>query len=138
MEWKSKGYMNPMDPNYHTKIDDSDFLAGGDTSKYRKMCMHSCMSYDDAKPDFSMHKIEEYDWFPLYGKTKEEELYGMPEPKSKPVVTSGFFDSSHASCLMTRSTPICWYSKRQNCVETSAYGSEIVAGCIAVDLAVEM
>eukprot|EP00957_Ditylum_brightwellii_P035563 2696269-Ditylum_brightwellii.AAC.1 len=71
-----------------------------------------------------MHKIEEYDWFPLYGNTKEEAPYGMPESKGKPVFTSG--------------TPIRWYSKRQNCVETSTYGSEIVAGRIAVDLAVEM
>eukprot|EP00957_Ditylum_brightwellii_P128325 9787814-Ditylum_brightwellii.AAC.2 len=85
-----------------------------------------------------MHKIEEYDWFLLYGNTKEEELYSMPKPKGKPVVTSGFFNSSHASCLMTHSTPFCWYSKRQNCVETSTYESEIVAGCIAIDLAIEM
>ena len=28
--------------------------------------------------------------------------------------------------------------KRQNCVETSTYGPEIVAGRIAVDMAVEM
>ena len=25
MNWKLKGYMNPMDPNYHPKTDDSDF-----------------------------------------------------------------------------------------------------------------
>eukprot|EP00957_Ditylum_brightwellii_P071211 5413132-Ditylum_brightwellii.AAC.1 len=96
-----------------------------------------------------MHKIEDYDWFPLYGNTKEEKLYGMPEPKGKPVVTRGFFDSSHASCLMTcrsttcgllflNSTPICWHSKRQKYVETSTYGSEIMAEHIAVDLAIEM
>eukprot|EP00957_Ditylum_brightwellii_P134178 10229970-Ditylum_brightwellii.AAC.1 len=41
--------------------------------------------------------------------------YGMPAPKGKVVVYSG-----------------------QNCVETSTYGSEIVAGRIAVDLAVEL
>eukprot|EP00957_Ditylum_brightwellii_P122340 9329114-Ditylum_brightwellii.AAC.1 len=75
--------------------------------------------------------------------------FGMPEPKGKPVVTSGFFDSSRASCLVTcrsttcvllfvNSTPIKWFSKRQNCVETSTYGSEIVAGRIAVDLTVEL
>ena len=29
-------------------------------------------------------------------------------------------------------------SRRRDCVETSTYGSEIVAGCIAVDLAVEL
>eukprot|EP00957_Ditylum_brightwellii_P197047 15011790-Ditylum_brightwellii.AAC.1 len=75
--------------------------------------------------------------------------YGMPAPKGKVVVTSGYFDSLHASCLVTHrsttcvilflnGTPIKWYSKGQNCVETSTYRSEIVAGRIAVDLAVEL
>jgi len=105
--------------------------------------------YDTEEPNFTMHKIEEYDWFPLYGNVKEEMPYGMPTPKGKAIVTSGFFDSSHASCLVTRrsttsvlmflnKTPIRWYCKRQNCVETSSYGSEIVAGRIAVDMAVEL
>eukprot|EP00957_Ditylum_brightwellii_P155517 11837431-Ditylum_brightwellii.AAC.1 len=39
------------------------------------------INYDIKEPDFLIHKIEEYDWFPLYGNTKEEELYGMREPK---------------------------------------------------------
>ena len=37
MGGKLKGYMNPMDPNYHAKIDDSDFLTGDDISKYRML-----------------------------------------------------------------------------------------------------
>ena len=37
MEWKLKGFMNPLDPNYHAEIDDSDFLVGDDISKYRMM-----------------------------------------------------------------------------------------------------
>jgi hypothetical protein len=107
------------------------------------------IAYNIKEPDFSKYKVEQYDWFPLYGNVQEEVPYGMPEPKGKAVITSGFFDSSHASCLVTRrsttcvllfvnKTPIRWYSKRQNCVETSTYGSEVVAGRIAVDLAVEL
>eukprot|EP00957_Ditylum_brightwellii_P015102 1139032-Ditylum_brightwellii.AAC.1 len=34
---KLKGYMNPIDPNYHAKIDHSKFLTGNDISKYRMM-----------------------------------------------------------------------------------------------------
>eukprot|EP00957_Ditylum_brightwellii_P211092 15365740-Ditylum_brightwellii.AAC.4 len=45
---------------------------------------------------------------------------------------------SQVVSLILHLTPIHWYSKRQTCVETSAYGSEIVAGRITVDLAVEM
>eukprot|EP00957_Ditylum_brightwellii_P149861 11413369-Ditylum_brightwellii.AAC.1 len=37
MGWKLKGYMNPMDPNFHAETDDSDFLTGDDISKYRMM-----------------------------------------------------------------------------------------------------
>eukprot|EP00957_Ditylum_brightwellii_P204130 15337855-Ditylum_brightwellii.AAC.1 len=55
---------------------------------YLKQNYKFSIEYDIKEPDFSMHKIEEYDWFPLYGNTKEEKPYGMPEPKGKPVVTS--------------------------------------------------
>eukprot|EP00957_Ditylum_brightwellii_P144742 11025662-Ditylum_brightwellii.AAC.1 len=97
-----------MDPNYHAKIDYSDFLTGNNIFKYRMMVgslnwlvslgcydIHYTQNYmfsidyNITEADFSMHKIEEYDWFALYGNTKEEEPYGMLEPKEKPVVTSG-------------------------------------------------
>eukprot|EP00957_Ditylum_brightwellii_P019087 1436739-Ditylum_brightwellii.AAC.1 len=99
--------------------------------RYLKQNYKFSVDYDIKELDFSMHKIEEYDLFPFYGSTKEEEPYGMPEPKGKSAVTSGFFDYSHASCLMTRSTPIHWYFKQQNYVETSTYG-------FVIDLAIEM
>ena len=35
-------------------------------------------------------------------------------------------------------TPVKWYSKRQSTVESSTYGSEMVAGRITVELAIEM
>ena len=107
------------------------------------------IDFDTTEPDFLQYKIESFDWFSLYGEQQEEMPYGMPTPKGKPVVISGFFDSSHSSCLVTRrsttgilmflnSTPIKWYSKRQSTVETSTYGSEMVAGRIAVEQAIEM
>lgn len=195
MEWRLRHFVNPMDPNYHPELDETEFLTGNDVSKYRMMvgslnwlvtlgrydiqytsatlARHMMtprqghlkamqrvfgylkfnskfkIKYDATIPDFSMHKIEEYDWFSLYGPCSEEVPYGMPEPKGKPVVVSGFFDASHSSCLLTRrsttavmmfmnSTPVKFYSKRQNAVETSTFGSEMVAGRIAVDLTVEL
>ena len=73
----------------------------------------------------------------------------MPPAKGKPATIWGYFDADHAGCLVTRQsttsvllflnkTPVKWYSKRQNTVETSTYGSEVVAGRIAVDLVVEL
>eukprot|EP00957_Ditylum_brightwellii_P101971 7772267-Ditylum_brightwellii.AAC.1 len=57
------------------------------------------IAYNIEEPDFSKYKVEQHDWFPLYGNVQEEIPYGMPEPKGKAVITSGFFNSSHASCL---------------------------------------
>jgi hypothetical protein len=34
-------------------------------------------------------------------------------------------------------TPILWYCKKQNTVETSTYGAELVAGRIATEMAIE-
>ena len=67
-------------------------------------------------------------------------LHGMPEPKGKSVVTSGFSDSSNLqTCRFTtgvllfiNGTSIRWYYKLQNYVETST------SGCILVDLAVKL
>ena len=76
---------------------------------------------------------------------KQETLpHNMPEPRGLPVKLWGYFDASHASCLKTRqsvtgillfinSCPIHWYCKRQNTVETSTYGSELIAGRIVVE-----
>ena len=77
-------------------------------------------------------------------KHKETLPHNMPEPRGQLVKLWGFFNASHASCLKTRrlvtgillfinSCPIHRYCKRQNTVETSTYGSELIAGRIAVE-----
>ena len=101
------------------------------------------------EPNFKAYKVVKYDWFAQYGKCEEELPDNMPTPRGKAVWTGGFFDSDHAGCLQTRrstasnlmmvnNTPVRWYSKRQQTVESSAYGSEMVAGWIAVEHAVEL
>eukprot|EP00957_Ditylum_brightwellii_P203880 15336641-Ditylum_brightwellii.AAC.1 len=69
---------------------------------YLKQNYKFSIDYNIKEPDFSMHKIEEYDWFPLYGNTNEEELYGVPEPKGKPVVTN-----VHPSVGIPRDKTVC-------------------------------
>ena len=44
------------------------------------------IKYDTDKPDFSMHKIKEYNWFLLYGDFREEMPHNMIESKGKPVI----------------------------------------------------
>ena len=69
----------------------------------------------------------------------------MPEPRGKSVVMTCFVDADHAGCKETRRShtgvlifvnraPILWFSKRQSTVETSTFGSEIVALRIAIEM----
>jgi hypothetical protein len=73
----------------------------------------------------------------------------MPEPKGKEVQITVYKDADGASDVVTRrsvtgilvlvnSFPVKYYCKRQNTVESSTYGLELVAARIAVDLLVEM
>jgi hypothetical protein len=68
----------------------------------------------------------------------------MPQPRGKEVCMSCFVDADHAGCRETRGShsgiiifvnraPILWFSKRQNTVETSTYGSELLAMRIAIE-----
>jgi hypothetical protein len=89
------------------------------------------------------------DWTEFYGDVTEELLIGMPEPRGKPVVITCFVDSNHAGNNVTRrshtgilifvqNAPIIFYSKRQNTVETSTFGSEFVAMRIAKEMIVAL
>jgi hypothetical protein len=62
----------------------------------------------------------------------------MPEPRGNPVHITCFVDANHAGNAVTRRSqtgfiifvnkaPIIWYSKRQNTVESSTFGSEFIA-----------
>ena len=85
------------------------------------------------------------DWTEFYGDVNEEDPPGMPEPLGNPVTITCFVDASHATNKVTRRShtgvmiflnraPTLSYSKRQNTVESSTYGSELVAMRIARDL----
>ena len=100
--------------------------------------------YNAPRPNFSMYKTTTYDWFWSYPEAQETLPHNMPKPRGQPVKLWGYFDASHASCLKTwrlvtgillfiNSCPIHWYCKRQNTVETSTYGLELIAGRIAVE-----
>ena len=89
------------------------------------------------------------DWTEFYGEVVEEIPPGAPEPLGKPLTVSTFVDASHACNVLTRRSHtgillflnnalIRAFSKKQNTVESSTYGSELVALRIARDLIVEM
>ena len=69
----------------------------------------------------------------------------LPSQKSRPVQITCSVDADHGGdkisrksrtgvLLMINKAPIMWYSKRQNTVETSTYGSELVAMRLAVEM----
>ena len=100
---------------------------------------------DPKTQDWSNLVEESYDWVSQYPEASEVLPHNMPEARGRPFQTTFFIDVAHASDLVTRrsvtgilifcnSAPIRWYSKRQNTVESSAYGSEFVALRIATEL----
>jgi hypothetical protein len=92
----------------------------------------------------------EYDgWREFYPEAQEAIPDGLPEiTHEKKAQITIMVDANHAHCQVTRrsvtgilvfinSTPVRWYSKMQKTVETSTYGSELVAARIATDIAME-
>ena len=78
------------------------------------------------------------DWTDFYGDVEEELPPDMPELLGEAVKITVYVDADHAGNLVTRrsqtgyviyvnNAPIIWYSKRQNTVEASTFGSEFIA-----------
>ena len=81
----------------------------------------------------------------LYPDACDEVAINMPEPRGKEVDINVFVDADHAGNVVTRRshtgvilmcnmTPVLWYSKKQNTIETSTFGSEFIALRIATEL----
>jgi hypothetical protein len=102
----------------------------------------------NANPmDWTRFECGQHDWNEFYPGAGEELPPDMPPPKGKPIQLTCYKDKDHAHDLVTRrlvtgillfanSMPIEWVSKRQKTVETSTYGSELVASRIATYLIV--
>ena len=77
--------------------------------------------------------------------TERKDPPDMPEALGRAVELTMFVDASHATNLVTRQSrtgvliyvnkaPIIWYSKKQNAIETSSFGSEFMALKTGVEL----
>jgi hypothetical protein len=73
----------------------------------------------------------------VYGNHKEELPDKMPKPKRKPFRTTTYANENLMHCLVTErymsgiinlvnQSPIQWFCKKQNIVETATYGSELM------------
>lgn len=116
---------------------------------YLKHYNKAKLTLNPAEMNYNKMKFEEHDWSDLYPDATEHMPEIKPKTRAGPVQVTAFVDASHASCLETRRSVtgyiifvghavIKWYSKRQNTVETSTYGSELVAMRIAVEAILEM
>ena len=85
----------------------------------------------------------------MYPDAQEDMPPNAPEPRGNYLQVNCFVDSDHAGDRITRrsqtgiilycnSAPIVWYSKRQNTVESSTFGSEFVALRIASELIISL
>ena len=113
---------------------------------YLKKYNRSKMVFDESMPDFEdTSEFANADWLEMYPDAKEVIPLDMPQARGKPVVMSCFEDADHAGDLVTRRShtglivfvnraPIYWYSKKQNTVESSTFGSEFVAMRQAVEI----
>jgi hypothetical protein len=113
---------------------------------YLKKNPKRTLAFDPSYPvgDFESRFVQ-YDWTDFYRDAEDKIPHDMPEPLGNPVSLYCFTDADHASDRATRRShtgvlifvnraPIIWFSKKQNTVETSTFGSEFIAMKISVEL----
>ena len=107
--------------------------------------LESNVVFDPTEPDIDENRFTHPDWSNFYTDAAEAIPPNMPEPRGRCLTTHCFVDADHAGDKLTRRShtgvivfanraPILWFSKRQNTVETSTFGSEFIAMRMATEL----
>ena len=106
---------------------------------YLRIKHNSAMVFDPSEPTINESSFQREDWSATpYGNSKEDIPPNAPPPRGIGMTMRAFVDSDHAGEILTRrsrtgfliflnSAPIYWFSKKQNCIETSSFGSEFYA-----------
>jgi hypothetical protein len=117
---------------------------------YLSKFKHATIRIHTGEPDYSDLPDQEFDWtHSVYGDFSEEIPEDIPEPLGKWVTLSHYVDANLFHCLLTgrsvtgilhflNKTPVDWFSKKQNTVETATYGSEFVAARICTEQAIDL
>lgn len=111
---------------------------------YLKKYNRSSMVFNDIVPDFDDAMFNDSDWAESYPDAREPIPPNAPEARGKSITMTAFVDADHAGCRVTRRShtgffvfinkaPILFFSKRQNTVESSTFGSEFVALRLVTD-----
>lgn len=112
---------------------------------YLKLHDRSTIVFDDTTPTFENARFKRCDWTQHYPDAAEAIPRNVPAARGKAVIMTCFVDADHAGCRETRRShtgillylnraPIQWFSKRQNTVESSTYGSEMLAMRVAIEM----
>jgi hypothetical protein len=115
------------------------------TFGYLKSHGRSALVFHDTEPFFHEDCFKKCDLAEYYPNAGEEKPPQAPELRGRSANTSCFVDADHAGCRVTRRShtgvlifvnraPILRYSKRQNTVEASTFGSEFVAMKTAIEM----
>ena len=100
--------------------------------------------FDLQHPELDERSFTTYDWYDFYRDAKEPVLGDMSAPRGQMVSRHFFVDLEHAANTITRHSqtglllfvnraPVTWFSKRQNTVKTSTFGSEFITMKTAVE-----
>jgi hypothetical protein len=105
---------------------------------YLKKVPRKRIAFDPDYPEINESRFKAYDWNDFYRDAEEAIPPNAPDPLGKPVSLHCFVDANLAGNVVTRRrktgilifmnrAPVVWYTKKQNTVESSTFGSEIVA-----------
>ena len=103
------------------------------------------IAFDPDHPLIDEQQFKKHDWYDFYRDANEAIPGDMPPPRGNGITMHYFEDADLSGNTVTRRSqagilifvnraPIIWNSKRQNTVEASTYGSEIVAMKNSVEL----
>jgi hypothetical protein len=112
---------------------------------YLKQAPRRRIYFDPLHPKISEARFTKFEWEDFYRDAEESIPLDMPEARGNAMSIHCFVDANHAADKVTRRSqsgilifcnraPVMWYSKRQNSVETSTFGSEFAALKQAVEL----
>jgi hypothetical protein len=111
---------------------------------------HAIIRIRTEEPDYSALPEQDFDWtYTVYGEVTELKPKDAPEPLGKHVRLTHYVDANLFHCMVTgrsvtgilhlaNKTPIDWYSKKQNTVETATYGSEFVAARTCTEQSIDL
>ena len=103
------------------------------------------LAFDPAHPNIDENRFQKCDWTEFYRDASEAIPGNMPPSRGNLMSTHCFVDANHAGDTETRRSqtgillfcnraPTIWFSKRQNSVEASTFGSEFTAMKNAVEM----